>query len=246
MTQLLNAEAISVNYGGVAAVREVSIAVAAGEALGLVGPNGSGKTTLLNALCGLVAASGELRVGDARVPLSRPGAGTATGVARVFEVLTVLENVMVADRRRTATGLWAAWGRRRRLIALERQRVEQARQALETVGLGVDQDELAYRLTYGQRRLLDLARAIAAQPQVLLLDEPSAGLNEVETEHLSQLLLSWKSQGVSIVLVDHKIGFIEAVCDRVAVLNEGALVATGTADEVWASPIVQTAFLGTV
>ena len=247
---ILKAAEIHVNFGGVRAVDGVSLDVREGEILGLVGPNGSGKTTFLNALVGVVPASGYFEVDGRQVPLGAPGPSRTVGVLRTYQSpqtydhLSLIEDVLVSTSDRKYTGILASWFMRPVVNRRERARWGIAVDALTRVGLGTMAEQPAARLTYGQRRLLELARAIAGQPRVLLLDEPSAGLDVAETEQLAGYIRDLRDEGVSILVIDHKLDFITQLCDRVAVLEQGRLVAVGDADTVFEDQRVVDAYLG--
>ncbi|MBB3043727.1 ATP-binding cassette domain-containing protein [Nocardioides sp. LMS-CY] len=246
---MLRAEGVSVHYGGVRAVDGVDAHLDEGELLGLIGPNGSGKSTLLNALCGVVAASGKVRIDGRPMPLGSPAAARRNGIARVFQVpqtypeLSALENVVVGSHEQGLVGVAGAWFRRRAMWRLERSRCREAMETLEMLGLADVAAAPAESLSYGQRRLVDLARAMVAQPRLVLLDEPSAGLNDSETEHLGGLLRTI-NRDLPMVLVDHKMGLITSLCHRVTVLDTGTVVADGPPGEVLADPAVIRAYLG--
>ncbi|MBX6389507.1 MAG: ATP-binding cassette domain-containing protein [Frankia sp.] len=248
---MLLAGDIRVRFGGVVAVDGVSLSVAAGQVYGLVGPNGSGKTTFLNALTGVVPAAGSLRVGGTAVPLGRARRSRAAGVLRMFQTpqtfvnLSCLENVLLACEDTRSSGLFAAWLARPLMWRRERERWRVAAAAMERVGLSGLDDLPAGALTYGQQRLLELARALAGRPRALLLDEPSAGLNDAETEQLAGLIRELRGDGLAIVVIDHKIDFIDSICDVVGVLELGRMVASGPPGEVWRDPKVVSAYLGT-
>lgn len=247
---VMKAAHVDVSFGGVRAVVDVSFELRNGQILGLIGPNGSGKTTLLNALTGVVRAKGELRMSGHQVPLGRPEPPRRAGLARVYQApqllpdLTCAENVMVGAADMSMRGVLAASLRRRRMWKHERQRVAQAATQLDRVGLGSRALTAAGLLSYGEQRLLELARALAAEPVVLLLDEPSAGLNEDETRALASVLRSVRSAGTSLVVVDHKIDFIDALCDEVLVLELGRRIACGSPEVVWSDERVMDAYLG--
>ena len=247
---VLEANDVSVSFGGVRAVDGVSLALVEGEILGLVGPNGSGKTTFLNAVNGIVPAHGALRVDGRAVRMGKPGRLRRRGVVRTFQApqtyehLSCIEDVLLSTPNRSLTGMVPSWLLRPWMLRLEHHRWETATAALERVGLDALVEESTARLSYGQRRLLELARAIAAEPRVLMLDEPSAGLNAAETERLAAHLRRLRDEGVSILLVDHKLDFITGLCDRVAVLELGDLVAVGPAATVFSDQRVVDAYLG--
>jgi len=247
---LLKAAEIRVSFGGVRAVDGVSLDVREGEILGLVGPNGSGKTTFLNALTGVVPATGYFEVAGQQVPLGTPGRSRAVGVLRTYQSpqtydhLSCIEDVLVSTSDRKLTGVLAAAFLRPVVNRRERARWGVAVDALTRVGLGEMAELPASRLTYGQRRLLELARAIAAGPTILLLDEPSAGLDNAETDQLASYIKALQAEGVSLLIIDHKLDFITDLCDRVAVLEQGHLVAVGDADKVFEDQRVVDAYLG--
>ena len=247
---VLRAADIRVSFGGVRAVDGVSLDLRDGEILGLVGPNGSGKTTFLNALTGVVPASGAFEVAGQPVKLGTPGRSRAVGVLRTYQApqtydhLSCIEDVLISTSDRKLTGITASWFLRPWTLRRERVRWGTAATALSRVGLGPLAEEPAGRLTYGQRRLLELARSIAAQPRVLLLDEPSAGLDLGETQRLAGYLRDLRAEGVSLLVIDHKLDFIISLCDRVAVMELGHLVAVGDAATVFEDQRVVDAYLG--
>jgi ABC-type branched-subunit amino acid transport system ATPase component/ABC-type branched-subunit amino acid transport system permease subunit len=247
---VLEAADIGVQFGGVRAVDGVSLSVLENEILGLVGPNGSGKTTFLNALSGVVPAAGSLRVRGDPVRLGQVGRVRALAVVRTYQApqtyahLTSIEDVLLSTADRSRTGITAASFERLGVVRRDSARWDSATLALERVGLTALAEEPTARLSYGQRRVLELARAINGQPQILLLDEPSAGLDASETEQLVAHLRRLQREGVSMLLVDHKLDFITALCDRVAVLELGRLVAVGPAATVFEDQRVVDAYLG--
>jgi ABC-type branched-subunit amino acid transport system ATPase component len=247
---VLTAEGISVSFGGVRAVSGVSMELGGDELLGLVGPNGSGKTTFLNAICGIVPAKGTLTVDGARVRLGRPRAAWRAGLARVFqapqafEALSCLENVLLSSADPSMRGVGGAWLVRPLMWGRERHRWARAMDALDVVGLAHLAPQPAATLTYGQRRLLELARALAGDPKVLLLDEPSAGLNDAETAGLGDLLRKVREGGLALLLIDHKVDFIDLLCDRIVVLELGQVIAQGPPQDVWRDHRVMSAYLG--
>jgi branched-chain amino acid transport system permease protein len=248
---ILRAHEIIVSFGGVRAVDGISVDLRQREILGLVGPNGSGKTTFVNALTGVVPASGSLEVAGEPVALGTPGRSRAAGVLRTYQApqtyehLSCIEDVLVSTSDRKLTGITAAWFRRPSVVRHDRARWLVAIDALARVGLAGYAEEPAGRLTYGQRRLLELARSIAAKPGLLLLDEPSAGLDPQETDRLAGYLRDLRDEGISLLVIDHKLDFITGLCDRVAVFELGHLVAVGDAATVFEDQRVVDAYLGT-
>jgi ABC-type branched-subunit amino acid transport system ATPase component/ABC-type branched-subunit amino acid transport system permease subunit len=247
---ILTATGISVAFGGVRAVDNVTIALKRHEILGLIGPNGSGKSTFLNAVTGVVPAEGHLEVNGTAVKLGDPGSVRRAGVIRAYQTpqtyleLTCIENVLLSSPDRRYTGIVASTLLRPLMMRHERERWRRAAETLARVGLLDRAEDSAATLSYGQQRLLEIARSIAGEPDVVLLDEPSAGLNATETDILAGHLRSLRAQGVSLLVVDHKIDFISNVCDRVVVLELGRLVAEGDPRGIWDDERVVNAYLG--
>lgn len=250
---MLDAADITVRFGGVVAVDGISLKVEDHEIVGLIGPNGSGKSTFLNAITGLVPAQGTVHVDGKQMPLGKPGAVSRHGILRTFQTpqvhdeLTCLENVLVGLPNRSLRTLPAAWFLRPAMMKAERERWETAAAALEFVGLSKKIHDDAGNLSYGERRRLELARVYGGKPKLLLLDEPAAGLNHAETVGLVELLLKWRDEGgPSLLLVEHKIDFLESLCHRMVVLELGKQIAAGEPAEVWRDPRVMDAYLGTL
>lgn len=248
---MLEATNIEVHFGAIRAVDRVSLEVAADEIVGLIGPNGSGKTTFLNALCGVVPAKGALTVDNRSVRLGTPRAAVRAGMGRVFQApqtfaaLTTFENVLLGSSDHRARGLFSATVARQAMWSHERRRWRRAQEILELVGLSEAAAMPASLLTYGQSRLVDIARALISDPKILLLDEPSAGLNDAETSNLIELLSRLHSGGMPILVIEHKIDFLDRLCDQLVVLNLGQVIAAGPRDEVWRNEEVMNAYLGT-
>jgi sulfate-transporting ATPase len=237
---------VGVRFGGVTALDGVSLTVRPGEVLGLIGPNGAGKTTLIDAATGFVRATGEIALDGRRVDRWSPRRRAAAGIARsfqtleLFESLTVVENLRVAseprDRRAYLTDL--VWPRRMALAPT-------AVAAVREFGLEPDLDRRPDELPYGRRRLVAIARAVAAAPSVLFLDEPAAGLSDEETAELGNLIRRLAREwGIAVLLVEHDVALVLDVCDRVVVLDEGRHLAEGTPEEVRHAPDVIAAYLG--
>ena len=246
----LAARSIRVSFGAVRACRDVDLDAGPGVITGLIGPNGSGKSTLLNALTGVVPASGTLHVGTQVVTLGQPGVARRAGILRTHQTphnyaeLSCLDNACLAMLDPAGRTVVSALARRRHVARHEQDRWARAVAALERVGLSNLAEVPAAALTYGQARLLELARSLAGDPAVLLMDEPSAGLNAAETDELAVLLESVRADGITMVLVDHKVDFVDRLCERIVVLDQGAVIAAGPPADVWADQRVVDAYLG--
>jgi branched-chain amino acid transport system ATP-binding protein len=251
-TDLLEVDAVSCRFGGVTAVNRVSFAVARGELFGLIGPNGAGKTTLFNIVTGLTSPSGgRLRYRGEDITGLPPHRVAERGIARTFQnvrlfgELSALDNVMIARHVRTRAGLVSGvlgLGPARREEQATRER---ARALLAQVGLADRPDERARNFPYGDQRRLEIARALALEPDLLLLDEPAAGMNTAEKRALSELIRGLRTRlGLTILLIEHHVPLVMDVCDRIAVLNFGELIALGAPAAVQAHPAVIEAYLG--
>lgn len=247
---MLEVHDIVVTFGGVRAVDGVSLTVPDDTIVGLVGPNGSGKTTFLNALTGVTPASGSASFDGRPLPLGHRERIRRAGLLRMFQMpqtfleLSCIENVLLSSAERRTDGVLGAWLLRPWMWRAERQRWAEAVDALERVGLDRRAEEPASVLTFGEQRLLELARAIAGRPELLMLDEPSAGLNDAETGHLAELITEVRRSGVSVLVVDHKIDFLDRLCDHIVILELGSVVVEGAPEDVWSDPRVVDAYLG--
>ena len=249
---VLSVEQLSMQFGGIRALHEVSLGVQRGSITALIGPNGAGKTTLFNLVTGFLAPQAG-RIVFAGVEIQgRPAHRIARrGIARTFQLvqlfdhMTVLENVMVGRHRLSRAGLLAGalqfpWTRKE-----EKEIHAQAMQALEFVGLADRARQSAAVLPLGLKRMLEIARALASAPTLLLLDEPASGLDAVETERLQDLILELRRQEITILLVEHDMGLTMEVADEIAVLNYGKLIADGPPRAIQKNPEVIAAYLGT-
>ncbi len=249
---LLEAKNLTRNFGGLVAVNQVSFSVRINEIFGLIGPNGAGKTTLFNLITGLIQAStGEMFYQGENICRLRPHQIARKGIARTFQNirlfgnLSALENVMIARHIHTQSGLFSGIIGLKPAVKAEQQAKQKALELLELVELIDRRSEQAKNFSYGDQRRLEIARALALEPQVLLLDEPAAGMNPHEKQQLSEFIREIRQRfNLTIVLIEHNVPLVMGLCDRIAVLDFGQLIALGNPVEVRNDPAVIEAYLG--
>ena len=248
---LLSLNGITRRFGGLIAVDGVDLAVAKGGVTAVIGPNGAGKTTLFNIISGFQAPNaGRIVFDGIDITGHPPEAIAAAGVVRTFQLvqlfqnLSVLENVKVGSHLHTTGGLWSAVLRLPRMRAAERALEARARELLAFVGLDAEADEEANALAYGQQRLLEIARSLAAGPRLLLLDEPAAGLSVEETRRLAAAIRTIAERGTTVLLIEHDMKLVMNTADTVAVLDFGRKIAEGPPETVREDAAVIAAYLG--
>ncbi|CAK8722166.1 MAG: amino acid/amide ABC transporter ATP-binding protein 1, HAAT family [Candidatus Electronema aureum] len=253
---ILEISGLTMQFGGIRALDGLDLRVHQGEIAALIGPNGAGKTTFFNCLTGIYKPSaGVLRLTQPNgkpVLLNglAPHKVTQAGLARTFQnirlfaAMTVLENVMIGRHCRTKAGLLGAIFRDKKTLREEQEIVAYSFALLEKIGLTASANELAKNLPYGAQRKLEIARALATEPLVLLLDEPAAGMNSQETDELDKLICAIRDEGISILLIEHDMKLVMSLSDHIFVMDYGRKIAEGTPEEVRRNPAVIRAYLG--
>jgi branched-chain amino acid transport system ATP-binding protein len=248
---LLEVRSLSRSFGGLKAVNDVSFIVEAGSIKSVIGPNGAGKTTLFNLISGMLAAdSGVVRQNGREITRLQPHRITEMGICRTFQTtklfsrMTVLENVMVGRHPRTRAGFLSGVFNLPWTWKEEREIRERSLELLDSLGLMGTAEDLASNLPFGKQRILEIARALATEPSLLLLDEPAAGLNIYETREMADLVLKIRKWGITVLLVEHDMSLVMDISDEIVVLNYGSKVAEGKPEEIQRDPEVIRIYLG--
>jgi len=249
---LLTVQRITKTFGGLVAVNNVSFEVESGSIVGLIGPNGAGKTTVFNVITGIYKPDkGDIVFNGQSIVMKKSHEIVKLGIARTFQTirlfsqLSVLENVLAGFHCRTKSWIFGAILRLPEERREERQKIEEAIKLLEFVGLEHYYDLPAGSLSYGNQRLLEIARALATSPRLLILDEPAGGMNEKETVELIELIRRIRDHGITILLIEHDMNVVMDVCEKVVVLEYGSKIAEGRPEEIKNNPRVIEAYLGT-
>ncbi|MCM3568489.1 ABC transporter ATP-binding protein [Neobacillus mesonae] len=242
---------VSKNFGGISALTDISFSINKGEIFGLIGPNGAGKTTMFNCITSIFPpSSGEILFLDENITGIKPHKITNKGICRTFQnirlfsQMSVLENVLVGGHSQSHSGVFSGVFRTKSQRNEEEKLRSTARELLELVGLSEFEDAVAENLAYGQQRRLEIARALASDPKLLLLDEPAAGMNDTETADLYYLIKKVQERGVTTLLIEHDMPLVMRLCDRITVLNFGKKLAEGTPEEIQNNQEVIEAYLG--
>jgi branched-chain amino acid transport system ATP-binding protein len=248
---ILSVEGVSVQFGGLEALSDLNLYVREGEVASLIGPNGAGKTTAFNVITGfLKSTSGSVHYKGAPLNRLRPNQIAGLGIVRTFQKTSVFggipvcENILIGLHRRAEAKLWEILLGKSKVREEERTLRELAMEILDFVGLANRSDELGSALPYGDQRLLEVAVAMAANPSLLLLDEPVSGMNPSETVNFMDIVTKIRQRGITILLVEHDMRMVMGVSDRVVVLNQGKIIAEGAPNEIQRNPDVIHAYLG--
>lgn len=248
---LLTASGLNKSFGGIRAIDNAAIEVRKGSITGLVGPNGAGKTTLFNLLLNFIRSdSGRVLFDGEPVHHLPPYVIARMGMVRTFQVaralsrMSVMDNLLLAAQKQTGENFWLTWFKQREIAQEEQQQRQKAMEILESIGLAHMASEYAGALSGGQRKLLEMGRALMTDPKLILLDEPAAGVNPTLINQICDRIQRWNREGLTFLIIEHNMDVIMSLCDRVWVLAEGRNLATGTPAEIQSNPEVLEAYLG--
>lgn len=249
---MLTVKNLSKSFSGLKAVDNCSLQIPAGSITGIIGPNGAGKSTLFNIIAGFIPpTSGRVLLGGRDVTGFPPHRLFHQGLVRTFQIprefgrMTVLENLLLVPSAQRGETLWFSWLRWQTVLRQERELHQKAEEVLAILNLSHRKDNLAQGLSGGQKKLLELGRALMADPQIILLDEPAAGVNRTLLRELTRIIQQLNTErGCTICLIDHDLDLVGHLCDRVIVMAQGTVLATGTMDTIRQHPEVQAAYLG--
>ena len=251
MSAILSATGLVKSFGGVQAVDRADLEVISGSITGLIGPNGAGKTTFFNLLSNFITPDdGIVQFKGDRIDKLQPHKIARKGMVRTFQVaralsrLSVLENLLLATQNQTGETFWNVWTQPKRIALEEKHARDRAMEILDSIGLIQKANDYAGGLSGGQRKLLEIGRAMMTKPELILLDEPAAGVNPTLINQICEYIRYWNRQGVSFLIIEHNMDVIMGLCDRVWVLAEGRNLAVGTPEEVQTNSKVLEAYLG--
>ncbi|HST83333.1 MAG TPA: ABC transporter ATP-binding protein [Kineosporiaceae bacterium] len=241
---LLRARGLSVSYGGVHALSDVDLTVEPGQLVGLIGPNGAGKTTFIDAVTGFTAHRGTVQLGERDLTRASARARARSGLARTWQSGDLFDDLSVGENLAVAADEHRWWGTLTRTLRGPAGLPPAVRKSLSQVGMESAIDLSPTDLSQGQRKLVGVARALAAEPALICLDEPAAGLDTAESQQLGHRLRAVADAGTALILVDHDMGLVMGICDHVVVLEFGQVIASGAPEQVRVDPAVITAYLG--